>query len=446
MCAQSSTSVDLGVSNLQIDLPQNPLPGGSLTRENSILGSTNQSVPGRVLSSRSRFTTNVTPDLPLQTDANALPSLNSNQSPIVGEGVLAQSDESNVLFNEADFETPTARPTDAPIYEGVVESTLYQTNTVIGLSALDFRRNNGEDRLLSTSGEGGLSTGDATHGDFGGFEAYIRCRASTGIGWEFNYFGFDPSSNTVTVADGPSPVLVGLNNIAQAPGDPTVADIFSSANFNSLTRRSNIYNLEFNVLRNRPNVSLFNGWLGNIETLAGIRYINFDESLEFAAGSDSGVGPSQVEFDSSVENFLIGAQFGGRSEFNLYGKLGATIGTKFGLFYTDANSSRSISGNFANGAPFNPSIINGTTSISGFDFNDSEDDASFLAEFDIGLVYQFARSSRLRFGYRTIGISGLAFASNNIPDDVSDVTQLQQTTDSQNLRLRGTYFSFEYAF
>jgi len=370
----------------------------------------------------------------------------STRSGSILEGSGSVDADSDVLFDESSFdeevyegqvyegEVYEGEISDGQVYEGVVESTLYQTSSVIGLSALGFRRNYGDDVLLSNGGDDALTTGDADHRQIGGFEAYFQVRASTGVGWEFRYFGLDPSGNTAVVGSSPTTVLVGLNNIAE------------QGNFHALTRESSIYNIEFNVLRNRSDAGWFNGILGNLETLVGFRYIDFDESLQFNSGSDSGTGPTSLAFNSSVENSLIGGQVGGRSEFNVYNKLGASIGTKFGLFYNSSNANRSITGNFADGSTFDPNIVNGSTSISGFDFGSSESDASFLAEIDLGLIYQFSQSSRLRFGYRRIGISGVAHASDNIPDDVSNVDQLQETNDSGNLRLRGIYFSYELGF
>ena len=153
-----------------------------------------------------------------------------------------------------------------------------------------------------------------------------------------------------------------------------------------------------------------------------------------------------MSFNQSVENSLFGLQGGGRSEFNIIGRFNGSFGLKLGAFFTRSRSNRRIFGEFADGSPFNPSIQNGTTTANGFDFGDSESDVSFLAELDLGLIYHLNQNSRLRLGYRRLGISGLAFASNNIPDDVSNIDQLGDTTDSQSLRLRGIYFSYELAF
>lgn len=452
--AQDFEAPGIGDLNAEIDLPVNPLPGGPLS-DLPKFNSSPASLRGEVIKA-------LTPD-----DAPALtersqsilnePTRATLDSPtpsgsVVGSSTTTNGD-SDVLFDESSFNDDVydgqvyeGEVVDGQVYEGVVESTLYQTSSVIGLSTLGFRRNYGDDVLLSNGGDDVLTTGDADHRQIGGFEAYFQVRASTGVGWEFRYFGLDPSGNTASLGNNPSTVLVGLNNVAEAVGDPSVADFFSQGNFHALTRESSIYNFEFNVLRNRSDINWFNGMLGNFETLVGFRYIDFDESLQYNSGSDAGSGPRSLAFNSSVENSLFGAQVGGRSEFNVFNKLGASIGTKFGLFYTNARANRRITGNFADGSTFDPNIVDGSTSELGYDFGSSEGDASFLAEIDLGLIYQFSQSSRFRLGYRAIGISGVAHASDNIPSDLSNVSQLRQTDDSGNLRLRGIYFSYELAF
>ena len=454
--------------NAGIDLPTNPLPGGPLTSTLPKIGSPQGSslrgevikalTPAEAPSLTPATAPSLTPaDAPspstiLKEPTPALSGSSSRRSSIV-EGSGSVDADSDVLFDESSFDDEVyqgqvyeGEVVDGQVYEGVVESTLYQTSSVIGLSSLGFRRNYGDDVLLSSGDGDSLTTGDADHRQIGGFEAYFQVRASTGVGWEFRYFGLDPSGNTASLGSSPTTVLVGLNNVAEAVGDPSVADFFNAGNFHALTRESSIYNIEFNILRNRSDAGWFNGVLGNFETLVGFRYVDFDESLQFASGSDVGTGPRSLAFNSSVENSLIGGQVGGRSEFNVFNKLGASIGGKFGLFYTSARANRSISGSFADGSSFDPNIVDGTTTIQGFDFGSSESDASFLAEIDLGLIYQFSRSSRVRLGYRLIGISGVAHASDNIPDDVSNVSQLQATNDSGNLRLRGIYFSYELGF
>lgn len=448
--AQGSGLKNLGDLNAGIDLPDNPLPGGAFSSGLPTTDSPETSLRGEVIKA---LTPADAPPLaqPSQSAfAEPTPAVSgsSTRSASVVEGNGSADDASDVLFDESSFddEAYNGQAYEGEVYEGVVESTLYETSSVIGLSTLGFRRNYGDDVLLSNGGERVLTTGDADHRQIGGFEAYFQVRASTGVGWELRYFGLDPSDNTVSLGNSPSTVLVGLNNVAEAVGDPSVADFFAQGNVHTLTRESSIYNFEFNVLKNRSDIGWFSGLPGNFETLVGFRYVDVDESLEFASGSDAGTGPRRLALNSSVENALFGAQVGGRTELNVFNKLGVSIGTKFGLFYNNARSNRRITGNFADGSTFDPNIVDGSTSISGFDFGGSEGDASFLAEIDLGLIYQFSQASRFRLGYRAIGISGIAFASDNISDDLSNVSQLRETDDSGNLRLRGVYFSYELGF
>ena len=438
--AQDLGPIDLDDFGLNNELPVNPLPGGPLAPRATQSTDTAPSLMGKLFKTPQGSTSRSLPPALTQPSASV---------PAEQSSVLTPTDSADDFVLDSGEIVQDGVVYGDEVYEGVVESTLYEVHSVIGVSTLDFRRNYGSDRLLSnnfTEFGDTLSTGDVTHNQIGGFEAYLRVRSSSGVGWEFNYFGLDPSSNTAVLGNDPSTVLVGLNDVAESATGPTVADIFADGNFHSLTLDSSIYNFEFNALRNRTDINLFNGWLCNVETLVGFRYIDFDESLEYASGSDSGNSPRSTSFRSSVENSLYGLQAGGRSEFNLYRRLSGSIGTKYGIFYQDSSSNRRISGENADGSEFSPSITNGSTSVEGYNFGGSEDDVSFLGEIDLGLIYQIGQRSRVRFGYRRIGITGIAFASDNIPDDLADVSQLQDTNDNRNLRLRGTYLSYELAF
>ena len=425
------SSIDLSDFAPANNLPTNPLPGDASNALPTLADGPTLSINGS--STRSTAAQEIS-----KADAAVSKPPTSIGGPTPAESVV---DTGEVFYEGEVYE--------GDVYEGVVEGELYEVHSILGLSAIGYRRNYGEDRLLSnnfTEQGDTLFSSDAEHGQIGGFEAYLIARSSSGVGWEFRYFGLAPSDNTATLGNDPTTVLVGLNDIAIAPGEPTVSDIFAEGNFHSLTRDSSVYNFEFNFLRNHPNLGWFNGMLCNTESIIGLRYIDFDESLTYTSGSDSGAGPRSASFDSSVENSLFGLQTGGRTEFNIFRRFSGSFGLKLGAFYTRARANRRIFGEFADGSAFNPSIQNGSTSAGGYDFGSSESDVSFLAELDLGLIYQLSQSSRLRLGYRRMGISGLAFASNNIPDDLANVEQLNETDDSQSLRLRGIYFSYELAF
>jgi hypothetical protein len=427
------------------DLPVNPLPGDSGAPAINIPDG-----PELSISSGGRdLKTPATKLSPPESVSIAKPptSINGATAATSTADGTAVADGTVIDTGEVYYEGLDGQLHEENIYEGVVEGEPYSVHSVLGFSALGFRRNYGEDRLIgSNRGGESLTTGDADHRQIGGFETYLIARDSNGVGWEFRYFGLFPSENTATLGGGPQTALIGLNDIATEPGGPTVADTFNNGSFQSLTRDTSIFNFEFNFLRNHSSTGWFNGILCNTESMIGLRYFDFDESLAYSTGSDSGDGPRSASFNQSVENSLFGLQGGGRSEFNIVGRFSGSFGLKLGAFYTRARSNRRIFGEFADGSAYNPSIQNGTTGVRGYDFSDSESDVSFLAELDFGLMYQINQSSRLRFGYRRLGISGLAFASNNIPDDVANVQQLGATDDNQSLRLRGIYFSYELAF
>jgi hypothetical protein len=52
----------------------------------------------------------------------------------------------------------------------------------------------------------------------------------------------------------------------------------------------------------------------------------------------------------------------------------------------------------------------------------------------------------LRVGYRALGITDIAFASNQIGDDFTDATALNSPVTDGDLVLQGAYFGLEFAY
>ena len=69
-----------------------------------------------------------------------------------------------------------------------------------------------------------------------------------------------------------------------------------------------------------------------------------------------------------------------------------------------------------------------------------------MGEIDASISYQITNSSRLRVGYRALGITDIAFASNQIGDDFTDATALNSPVTDGDLVLQGAYFGLEFAY
>ena len=115
-----------------------------------------------------------------------------------------------------------------------------------------------------------------------------------------------------------------------------LSDIFNTADFHALTREYSFNNFELNVLRNGRNFSPF-GRAFTIERFKGFRYLQFDESLEFAGVSSTNTFIRSA-LNSSVQNSLFGFQTGARAEWQLFNRASFTLGGKLGLFNNRAQT------------------------------------------------------------------------------------------------------------
>ena len=71
---------------------------------------------------------------------------------------------------------------------------------------------------------------------------------------------------------------------------------------------------------------------------------------------------------------------------------------------------------------------------------------SILAEVDISFSYQLSESSRFRAGYRALGVTDIAFASDQVQDDFSDALGLRSPNSDETLVAQGAYFGLEFAY
>jgi hypothetical protein len=207
-------------------------------------------------------------------------------------------------------------------------------------------------------------------------------------------------------------------------------------------------NFEINILQNsRPRFHA-----NSTELLLGFRYFQFGETLLHEAvdipqySSLIGSNPASIGYFSSVENQLLGIQFGGRSDYQLRHHIGLHLGLKAGIFNNTVSTRQRIDYRNRDGSVTNPVVIGGTRSGESFDIGGEEDGKSLLGELDIALSFQFSARSRIRVGYRALGVTDIAFASNQYQDDFTDATGFQNPSTDENLVLQGSYIGWEMAY
>ena len=330
----------------------------------------------------------------------------------------------------------------APSFESSVTAVVPtgpQRNRVFGARGLFFSRNNENNRELSFNNAGEkLFSNDASHGSFGGFETFLTSRGTNGTGWEARYFGLYPSEATAEIAAGAplNTTLRGLQDLNIGGGN--IFNALNAADRHTLTRDTDIDNIDFNFLRNAGSTTGRRGCPQTHELLLGFRWFQFDEDLSYQAFA----APNQLSYNLETQNTLLGLQFGSRSEAKISERLGLVLGTKFGLFNNRSRVRQAIFDNAGGIATVGIGDDAGTE----FNFNDEDNSLATLGEFDLGLVYQISCRSRLNFGYRAIGVSGVALAGDQVPNNFSSLPEVREIDNSGSLILQGGYAGLELSY
>lgn len=348
-------------------------------------------------------------------------------------------------------ETPIIESCETPVATMPSKSA----HTSIGVSGLLFDRGLGRNVDFASNTPGTLLSSDSTGDDIlAGIDAQIARRRASGLGWEARYFGLYPSDDSTQIGINANTLLPGLSQLgANISGSdpaatvvgPTTADVFNAADTHVLTRQTELNNIEVNLLRNRG--ARFGATTSDI--LFGFRYFQFGETLLYEAVNipEGGINnPTRAAYFSSVENQLSGLQLGTRSGYRFGNRMMIHLGLKGGVYNNSVSTRQRVEyTDRATGNTSNPRVAGGQLSGRNFDIGTGNDVKSLLGEADLGISYQISYRSRLRLGYRVIGVTDVAFASNQIQDDFTDNALLNPVTDG-DLVMQGGYFGLEWAF
>ncbi len=353
-----------------------------------------------------------------------------------------------------------ARQNDDDVYQPAVVDTRNpddtQTNTLFNVSGVYFRRNTPDLLLSSQRGALGatphqfLTTDDANHGDFGGFDASIIRRRATGKGFELRYLNLTPSEATATLGGNPITLVNQFGQIGHMSGI-THQQAFDLAHIHEVTRDSSIQNAEFNLLRMGRQAHTRRGQQATSEYLLGFRYFKFEETLSY---SGLGIRPNgfvggditRADYVSEVENELFGAQFGGRSEINLFNRMSLLIGLKAGIFQNNVSSRQRASTLGIPGDERIAQVLNNPNQGALYDLSGEADDYTLLGEIDLGLTFRITKSIRLRGGYKALFVDDIAFADDQIGFDFNNIQFNSIPRANDDLVLHGGYFGIDFAF
>ena len=313
----------------------------------------------------------------------------------------------------------------APIYSGQA-TQIYQPavaalatdrwsrskpNYTVGITGLIFERDY-EDNITLASNPAGdqLSTNDADEQNFDGYGLNFASRNQNGRGFEIAYWALNPGSVSAELQGNPVVTSIsGLNELIHASTGENIYDIYTYSLTQSITRETDINSLEFNLLRNGSSFTTRNNRLGSWETLGGFRWFEFEESLQYAAFTDTTTYPtlpSEFYYNLRARNRLLGFQGGANGELNMGSKLRLFGGIKGGVYNNNIRTLQNITDQFGEIAQVNSGPALGRP----FSYSDEKNDFAFLGELNLGILYQLTCRSRIRLGYRAVSATGVALA------------------------------------
>lgn len=148
------------------------------------------------------------------------------------------------------------------------------------------------------------------------------------------------------------------------------------------------------------------GWV------AGFRYINFSENWLFSSDSADGNingSPTELNYDVQLNNNLFGFQLGSGLSYCLTNSLTAYAIGKMGIYNNHITQTQRVSGSAGSAV-----INNGPFTGDAFFVNGQDDDLAFSAQLDVGGRWAINDQWSFNFGYRALGLAGVALAETNV--------------------------------
>jgi hypothetical protein len=234
-----------------------------------------------------------------------------------------------------------------------------------------------------------------------------------------------------------------------------VQDWYNNSQHHSIHSQYNVQNVEVNLLGQTCGGGLFGcGPCGsctnccgpnfNFAWAAGIRYFQFNENFAFGSDDVDTVwdgSPNELWYEVETTNSMLGFQLGSSISYRFCNCWQLYMNGKAGVFGNRATAWQSVYG--SNGYA---TINNGGWNGEDFYVHGSETDLAMLAQLDVGARWQLTNCLSLRFGYRAVGVSGVALIADQLPTDFSNVDVISDINTNGSLLLHGGYAGLEFCF
>lgn len=290
-----------------------------------------------------------------------------------------------------------------------------------------------------------MNTADADPDWEGGFETHIGRQFACGA-WALDlaYWTIDDLRATASqthLNSVSTPLL--FNDLEFSAGDP-VQDYFDSAEEHRLARRNRVHNVELNLIEGDLSCGACSPW--RCRKSIGVRYFRFDEDLTLATLDLGGVwgansGADEVYLEESIENHLVGAQFGCQLDRQWGQQASFVVAPKFGIYNNRIEQRFHL--RRGDGVAAMPSAFSGV--IGNFPVESSRDVVSFLTELNLGVGWQPTCRCSLFGGYRVVVLTGMGLADSQIPQYIVDIPEIADIDYQDSLILHGAFFGVTYS-
>ena len=181
-----------------------------------------------------------------------------------------------------------------------------------------------------------------------------------------------------------------------------------------------------------------------VQTIAGLRYFRFGETFDFGADTVNATftgEDDEIHYLIDVDNRLFGFQLGGRSEYALSQRFSVTAKVLGGIYANDVSHHSRIGG-----AAGDAVVNNGPNNGEAFNIASDKTDIAMMGELELGMLYRFGGNWQIGAGYRAMGISGVALATNQVYADLRGLEDVQWVDVNGDLILHGGYLQLLYNY
>jgi len=180
-------------------------------------------------------------------------------------------------------------------------------------------------------------------------------------------------------------------------------------------------------------------------TVAGVRWMQFDEEFMYGVDFDieDAAYPDPIDgslnYWSVTENNLVGAQVGCHGMYRIGCKWGLHCNTVVGVYGNDIDVRQYM---------VSPTgLVRFIENGEDFDVMASKTDVAMMGEVRLGASYQATCRLRLYGGWRAIGVSGIALATDQAPSSFISAAQLANYVNSNgSLILHGLQTGLEWNY